>query len=170
MNREKQKATREAAHARLYPLFKELGFRRGANLPVKPSRSRLGWRRIRDGHLDQVGLYWSNSYNGRFVIEWMTTDPRVVVPPTTYVAWMDGRIYRGPPRWFSLNDSEGEWFRWGRDLTKEMDTAETRVRELDRYLRNGTPMKFMSLPGTSPLTPAGIASAKAIEASETPEA
>lgn len=79
---------------------------------------------------------------------------------------MNGRIYRGPPRWFSLNDSDGEWFRWSRDLAKEMDTAETRVRELDRYLRDGTPMKFIFLPETMALTPAGIASAKADEASD----
>jgi hypothetical protein len=163
MNQEKQQATREAAHARLYPVFKELGFRRGANLPVKSTRSRLGWRRMRDGHLDQIGLNWSYSFNGRFVIEWMTTDPRVVAPPAGYVAWMDGRIYRGPPRWFSLNDSDGEWFRWSRDLAKEMDKAETRVRELDRYLRDGTPMKFMCLPETAALTPAGVAAAKALE-------
>ncbi|MDO8380681.1 hypothetical protein [Phenylobacterium sp.] len=164
---EKQKATREAAHARLYPLFKELEFRRGAKLPVKRMRSRLGWRRMREGQLDQVGLHWSKYSNGRFVIEWMTTDPRVVVPPTTYVAWMDGRIYRGPPRWFSLNDSDGEWFRWSRDLAKEMDTAETRMRELDRYLRDGTPMKFMCLPEAGALTPAGIeAWAKADQADQ----
>lgn len=51
----------------------------------------------------------------------------------------------------------------GRDLTREMDTAVTRVRELDRYLRDGTPMKFMCLPETGALTPAGIAAAEALE-------
>ncbi|MDO8911581.1 MAG: hypothetical protein Q8N10_02690 [Phenylobacterium sp.] len=75
---EGKRPTLSRPHARLYPVLKELGLRRGANLPVKSTRSRLGWRRMREGHLDQVGLCWSNSYDGRFVIEWMTTDPRVV--------------------------------------------------------------------------------------------
>lgn len=153
---EKQKVTREAAHERLYPLFKELGFQRGGNLPVKPRRGGLGWRRMREGHLDQVGLCWWKYLGGRFVIEWMTTDPRVVGSPAGYVSWMSGRIYRGPPRLFRLSDRGGEWFRWSRSLEREMDTAQTQVRELDRYLRFGTPMKFMSLPKAGALTPAGI--------------
>lgn len=154
--REKQKITREAAHTRLYPVFKEFGFRRGANLSVKPRRGGLGWRRMREGHLDQLGLYWSKSLDGRFVIEWLTTDPRVVGPAPENESWGYGRLYRGPARLFSLSDSDGEWFRWSRDLAKETDTAETRVRELDRYLRDGTPMKFMCLPEAGALTQAGI--------------
>ncbi|CAN5376630.1 hypothetical protein BH10PSE5_BH10PSE5_07700 [soil metagenome] len=40
------------------------------------------------------------------------------------------------------------------DVGKEMDVVEARVLELDRYLRFGTPMAFISLPGTAPyLTP-----------------
>lgn len=123
---------------------------------------------MRDGHLDQIGLWWWKYFGGRFVIEWMTTDPRVVGSPAGYVGWMNGHIYRGPRRLFSLNDGGGEWFRWSRDLEREMDTAETRVRELDRYLRFGRPMKFMSLPKAVALTPAGIeAWAKADKADKT---
>ena len=40
------------------------------------------------------------------------------------------------------------------DVGKEMDLVEARVLELDRYLRFGTPIEFISLPGTyPPLTP-----------------
>lgn len=40
------------------------------------------------------------------------------------------------------------------DVGKEMYVVEARVLELDRYLRFGTPMDFILLPGTDPsLTP-----------------
>ena len=150
--RDRQKATSAAIRARIYPLFQSLGYSR-----QKPSgredRFELKWQRRRDGYLDQLEIGWSRDWGGRFIIHWLTGDLRRLSPAHRGAISSAGNLLR-PPRRGSGRSAGSGWFVAREDVANEMDVVEARVLELDRYLKFGTPIEFIRLPGTSPpMTP-----------------
>lgn len=150
--RERQKATSAALRARIYPLFQSLGYSRPKIIP-REDRFQLKWQRCRDGYLDQLDIGWSRDWGGRFIIHWLTGDLRRLSPAHRGAVSPAGNLLRPPRRGFDRSCGAG-WFVAQEDVGKEMDVVEARFLELDRYLKFGTPMAFISLPGTSPqMTP-----------------
>ena len=150
--RDRQKATSAAVRTRIYPLFQSLGYSR-QKIGEREDRFELKWQRRRDGYLDQLEIGWSRDWGGRFIIHWLTGDLRRLSPSHRGAISSAGNLLR-PPRRRSGRSAGSGWFVAREDVAKEMDVVEARVLELDRYLRFGAPMDFISLPGTyPPLTP-----------------
>jgi hypothetical protein len=131
---------------RIYPLFRELGFKRTLRRPKAEGRNplRLQYSRPRDPYVDQIEILWRSYHDPSFTIEWMTSQVERMAPKFKPDRPLPGRIYRSPKPFFS-GTSEMAWFRWGKDLDAEFRIVEERVRELDAYLKEGRPMKFISL-------------------------
>lgn len=150
--RDRQKATSAAVRARIYPLFQSLGYSR-QKIGEREDRFELKWQRRRDGYLDQLEIGWSRDWGGRFVIHWLTGDLRRLSPAHRGAITSAGNLLRPPRRGFGRSRGGG-WFVAREDVGQEMDVVEARVRELDRYLKLGTSIEFISLPGTHPhMTP-----------------
>lgn len=151
--RDKQKATSAAVRKRIYPLFKSLGYSR-QKVFEREDRYELSWQRRREGYLDQLDVGWSKDWDGTFIIHWLTGDVRRLSPAHRGAITWAGELLRPPRRRLLGQGKSGEGFVSGTDLDAEMDLAEARILELDRYFRFGTQIDFISLPGTSPpLTP-----------------
>ncbi len=148
-----RKALVSAVREQVYPLFKELGFRRGRKPPpgVEPDTFGLGYGRIREGHLDKIAVHWRKYDRPFYVIEFRTSQTERMGPGYDWAHSSPGRIYRSrPPRW-RFWQGEPDWFTSGSNLQAEIDIALTRVRELDLYLKTGAPMEHIDLDGPPPI-------------------
>jgi hypothetical protein len=143
---EQTAALKVGVRERIYPLFRELGFKRTLRRPKTEGRHplQLQYSRPRDPYADQIEILWRSYQDPSFTIEWMTSQVERMAPKFKPDRPLPGRIYRSPKPFFS-GTSEMAWFRWGKDLDAEFSIVDERVRELDAYLREGRPMKFIFL-------------------------
>lgn len=141
---EKTAALKAGVKDRVYPLFLELGFKRKLKRPKVdgPLPLQLQYARSRGPYVDQIEILWRSHRQPSFVIEWLTSQGERMGPEFSPEGAMPGRIYRSPKPFFS-GTAEMAWFRWGKDLDAEFRIVEERVRELDAYLKEGRPMKFI---------------------------
>ncbi len=141
--REARKALVSAVHKQVKPHIRALGFASAQTDAWRSSKyrswlSRVGWIRMRGDRVDLLTVYWEKGGDPMFQISFSSQD----IDDWNAIRWGEhcnfGSMYANRDRPMSRH-----WFGGHQTPDEAAALAIQRLDELDRYLKDGTPSRFI---------------------------